>query len=160
MRASLFYCTGIRGRLKAMKKIITLTALCVVVASIATWYWRGTGDKVTHEIKLDGHSLTVEFARTPDEHTRGLMYRHELAENAGMLFLFTEAGQKTFWNKNTLIPLDVIWLYNDQVVGVGQLPAIDAGLTTIISPPNTNRVLEVNRGWAERHGVQIGARMW
>ncbi len=118
------------------------------------------GDIVIHEITLSGHKLNVEFMRTPTEQQRGLMYRRELDEDDGMLFLFTESGQKTFWNKNTYIPLDIIWLYEDQVVGISQLPAISEGLITVSSPSNTNRVLEVNRGWSERHGIQIGARMW
>ncbi len=130
----------------------------------AYWYQQQTrradDGADTHKMTFGSYALDVEFARTNAEHRRGLMHRYKLDEDSGMLFLFAESGQKIFWNKNTYIPLDVIWLYENQVIGISQLPAISEGLVTISSPPNTNRVLEVNRGWSARHGIQIGARMW
>ncbi len=114
----------------------------------------------TQEIILGENKLIVELARTSSEHARGLMHRRELAENAGMLFLFESSSLQTFWNKNTLIPLDVIWIRGDVVIGVDVLPTINEGLTTVSSPSEVDRVLEVNSGWAERHNIQIGARVW
>lgn len=53
----------------------------------------------------------LEIARTNEEHARGLMGRKYLCENCGMLFVFKEEAERTFWMKNTLIPLD-IYFYN------------------------------------------------
>ena len=57
-----------------------------------------------------GTSVSVELARTDAERARGLMDRRELAPDAGMLFLFDETAEHPFWMKNTLIPLDMIFI--------------------------------------------------
>ncbi len=107
-------------------------------------------------LRVGASSINVELARTPDEHARGLMYRKSMPEDSGMLFLFSESREQIFWNKNTLIPLDIIWVQDKQVVGLIQLPVIADGLKTVSSQKNVDAVLEVNLGWAERHGIKIG----
>lgn len=101
-------------------------------------------------------SVTVEVARTPEELARGLMYRNALADNAGMLFVFPETDEHTFWMKNTLIPLDMIFIGEDgRVVGVVESAA--PGTTTMRSVGAPSRyVLEVNGGWARAKGVRRG----
>ncbi|HET7755274.1 MAG TPA: DUF192 domain-containing protein, partial [Anaeromyxobacteraceae bacterium] len=104
-------------------------------------------------------SVAVEVARTPDELARGLMNRTSLAEDAGMLFVFPATEEHTFWMKNTLIPLDMIFISEDRtVVGV----VADAAPLTLDarSPGVASRyVLEVTGGWAARHGVAPGDRV-
>ena len=56
----------------------------------------------------------VEVALTPEEHARGLMYRSQLATDAGMMFVFDEPSIQRFWMKNTLIPLDMIFIGKDR----------------------------------------------
>ncbi|GHF25324.1 hypothetical protein GCM10017044_20130 [Kordiimonas sediminis] len=62
--------------------------------------------------KQDGSQveLLVELAKTPEETARGMMFRTELGDNQGMLFLFAESRRQRFWMKNTLIPLDIIFI--------------------------------------------------
>jgi uncharacterized membrane protein (UPF0127 family) len=57
-----------------------------------------------------GAVYRVEIARTPEEQAQGLMFRESLPERAGMLFLFPDKGVHQFWMKNTMIPLDMIWM--------------------------------------------------
>jgi len=104
------------------------------------------------------HTTTVELelARTKDERARGLMDRTTLGENSGMLFLFDTKGVQSFWNERTLLPLDVIWIDGNVVVGISSLPPITDGLKIINSTVPVDRVLEVNRGWSVLHNINVG----
>jgi uncharacterized membrane protein (UPF0127 family) len=103
--------------------------------------------------------VTVELARSDEERTRGLMYRRELAPEAGMLFFFAESEERAFWMKNTLIPLDMLFIDDGGRV-VGLIERAEP-LTTSPRDPGVpcRYVLEVNGGWAARHGVRPGDRV-
>lgn len=142
-----------------MRYKIRIAAICVlVIASIFFWQKNAQAPRsdglVT--LKIGNSLLAVELARTPEEHARGLMYRETLAEDRGMLFLFSESREQVFWNKNTFIALDIIWARNKKIIGISKLQAMADGLQTITSPEPVDSVLEVNAGWAERHGIKIG----
>jgi uncharacterized membrane protein (UPF0127 family) len=57
-----------------------------------------------------GSTYRLELAHTPEEQAQGLMFRESLPEKTGMLFLFGDKGVHRFWMKNTMIPLDMIWM--------------------------------------------------
>lgn len=97
-------------------------------------------------IAVQGKSYTVWVADTPEKQQRGLMYVTQLRPDQGMLFVFPDRTVRTFWNKNTLIPLDLIWMNDDVVVGASSLPAIKGeAITRVSSPEPVNQVLEVSR---------------
>jgi len=99
--------------------------------------------------------VAVEIARTEEERARGLMRRPSLAEDAGMLFIFDEVGDHAFWMKNTLIPLDMIFIGEDgRVTGI-VARAEPGSLQPRLGGPS-RFVLEVNGGWAEARGVAVG----
>ena len=101
--------------------------------------------------------VEVEFARTPESQTRGLMHREQLEDGHGMYFEFDDDTIRRFWMHNTLIPLDMIFVDKDGVV-VGVVheaePLTDE--TRFVETPSRN-VLEVPGGWCRRHGVAAGA---
>jgi len=101
--------------------------------------------------------VKVELARTPEESTRGLMYREKLAPDAGMLFLFREeVDARAFWMKNTLIPLDIIFITHDKrVLGIVE-NAEPLTLDQRKVPGRSQFVLEVIGGWSSAHGVGPG----
>jgi uncharacterized membrane protein (UPF0127 family) len=107
------------------------------------------------------HTVTVEVARTDAEHERGLMYRQDLAEDAGMLFVFPESAPRAFWMKNTLVPLDMLFIDEAGVVAGLVRDAEPLTLTPRGPGPGISAryVLEVRGGWAARHGVGPGARV-
>ena len=105
------------------------------------------------------HAVRVEVARDEASRTRGLMERSSLAADAGMLFVFDESDVHTFWMRNTLIPLDMIFVDDaGRVVGV-----VERAEPLTLSPRDvgvpSRYVLEVNGGWAAAHGVKAGDRV-
>jgi uncharacterized membrane protein (UPF0127 family) len=101
--------------------------------------------------------VVAELARTEAEHERGLMFRERLGDEEGMLFVFGAEDEHAFWMKNTLIPLDMIFVDGGRhVVGVvnaspGSLEPRSAG--------RSRWVLEVRGGWAAARGVARGDRV-
>jgi len=103
--------------------------------------------------------VSLEVAATPAERERGLMYRTSLAEGRGMLFVFDADGNQSFWMKNTLIPLDLLFIARDgTVVGI-HANATPLSTANIAVGKPSRYVLEVPGGWAARHGVAAGAQV-
>jgi uncharacterized membrane protein (UPF0127 family) len=103
--------------------------------------------------------VNVEVADTARLRARGLMYRRELDQDQGMLFIFPQEDQKFFWMKNTYIPLDMIFINEDlEVVGILEnVEPLTEELRSVGVP--SILVVEVNGGWAARHGVEKGCRV-
>jgi len=101
----------------------------------------------------------VEIAKTQAERARGLMFREGLEQNKGMLFVFDREGAYSFWMKNTLIPLDIIWMNgNKEVVFISKdsQPCKENQCPSIIPEEKALYVLEVNAGIAEKIGLLVG----
>lgn len=100
--------------------------------------------------------VTVEVAATPGQQSLGLMYRKELGANAGMLFVFDTSVEHPFWMKNTVLPLDMIFLGDDRkVVGIVK-DAVPFTTTSRTVGVPSRYVLEVNAGFSEKHHVKTG----
>jgi uncharacterized membrane protein (UPF0127 family) len=107
-----------------------------------------------------GAVYSLELALTPEDQAEGLMYRENLPEKAGMLFLFAEKSPHHFWMKNTMIPLDMIWLDEaGRVVYVSaNTPPCKADPCPTYGPDtDVRQVLEIAGGLAEKEGVRVGA---
>jgi uncharacterized membrane protein (UPF0127 family) len=103
--------------------------------------------------------VALEVADTPERQQRGLMYRQALPEGHGMLFVFDDDDDRTFWMKNTLIPLDMLFIAADgRVVGI-HAEATPLSTASIGVGTPSRFVLEVPGGWAARHGIAPGARV-
>jgi uncharacterized membrane protein (UPF0127 family) len=101
-------------------------------------------------------AVTVEVAVTPAQQSLGLMYRKEMGTNAGMLFVFDRTVEHPFWMKNTVLPLDMIFLGDDRkVVGIVH-DAVPFTTTSRTVGVPSRYVLEVNAGFSARHGVRTG----
>ncbi len=109
-----------------------------------------------------GAVYTLEIARTPEEQSQGLMYREALAPRTGMIFLFSDGGAHHFWMKNTMIPLDILWLDAG-----GKVLFVSANTPPCKSDPCPTYgpeapapiVLEIAGGLASREGAQPGASL-
>lgn len=93
-------------------------------------------------------SFEVELADTPEKRTQGLMFRDSLEKNKGMIFSFAEEGFHAIWMKNTLIPLDVIWISKDQrVVDMKTLSPCETEPCPSFRPRSPAKfILEINKG--------------
>ena len=107
-----------------------------------------------------GAVYKLELARTPEEQQQGLMFRESLPPGSGMLFLFGEPGVHQFWMKNTMIPLDMIWLDADgKVLFVSaDTPPCKADPCPSYGPdkPAVN-VLEIPGGMAKKEKIEAGS---
>jgi uncharacterized membrane protein (UPF0127 family) len=103
--------------------------------------------------------FAIEVADDPSERAQGLMFRETLGRTAGMLFVYDEPQSVSFWMKNTLIPLDMIFVDKRGVVRDIHHRAIPGDLTPISSGPDILAVLEINGGLAKRYGITPGTQM-
>lgn len=103
--------------------------------------------------------FSVELADDPAERSRGLMNRESLSASAGMLFVYEEPQHAQFWMKNTLIPLDMIFIDATGVVTRIHENAIPLDLTAIDGGPDVTAVLEINGGMARTLGISVGSQV-
>jgi uncharacterized membrane protein (UPF0127 family) len=105
------------------------------------------------------YKFEVEIVTTPETRAQGLMYRKALAANAGMLFIYPAEQPVSFWMKNTLIPLDMLFLKADGKIAHIAHNAVPLDETPIDSGAAVNAVLEVNGGTAVALGIKEGDRV-
>ncbi len=105
------------------------------------------------------HRFTVEFADNDERRTLGLMHRRQMAADAGMLFDFKRDGPVAMWMRNTLIPLDMLFVDRDGIVRHIHERAVPMSEAIISSEENVRAVLELNGGTAARLGLKKGDRL-
>lgn len=103
--------------------------------------------------------VLLEVVDTPRAIQRGLMYRKHLPPDRGMLFIFPDERPRSFWMKNTLIPLDMIFVRDDLTVTNVVERAEPLTLDSRRSTEPARYVIEVNGGWAAAHGVGAGTSL-
>ena len=103
--------------------------------------------------------FTVEVADEPSERSRGLMHRESMPRGAGMLFVYDAPQRATFWMRNTLIPLDMIFADEAGIVTRVHENAIPLDETTIEGGNDVQFVLEINGGLAGRLGISPGTEL-
>jgi uncharacterized membrane protein (UPF0127 family) len=102
--------------------------------------------------------IPVEIAATDAERKRGLMGRTALAEDAGMFFVFDREQQLSFWMKDTLIPLSIAYINESgRIVDIQDMKPLDE--TPHPSAEPAKYALEVNQGFFNEHGVEVGNKV-
>ena len=110
-------------------------------------------------IKIDtGETLyfNIELAASADEQAKGMMYRTEMGDYDGMLFVFPDESMRTFWMKNTLIPLDMLFLDHAGRIHHIHHSALPQDLSYISSKYPSKAVLEIKGGTAAKLGIKVG----
>jgi uncharacterized membrane protein (UPF0127 family) len=157
---------------RALRPLLVPVALLVLLAAACSGDGGDDGDgsgdgsgdganTVTlNVVDEDGRSerLTVELARTPTERAIGLMFRDELAEDGGMLFVFAADTGSGFWMRDTTFPISVAFIREDgTIIDIQDMEPLTDDLHY---PPQPYRYgLELNEGWFERHEYGVGDRV-
>lgn len=141
-----------------MRAIVMGLAL-VLVSSTSHAQWALKRGEATF---ADKTRVVIEIADNDDTRQRGLMFRKTMAPTEGMIFVFPTPGDYPFWMKNTLIPLDMLWLdAQARIVAIAHsVPPCKADPCPTFPPPNptglATYVIELVSGFAKAHNVQVG----
>jgi hypothetical protein len=114
-----------------------------------------------NEVCFGDDCFNVEIADTNDDRARGLMFRESLCDSCGMLFIYDKPGDRKFWMKNTLIPLDIIWLDSDyKVIYIANaVPCVTEECRLYGPEMDSNYILEINSGISSEIGLEIGSEL-
>ncbi len=145
-----------------MKRIVyVLPALLLLIASGwgAAAGEGGATSTLTIRSASGAHSFSVEVADTPERRSLGLMHRRSMPANAGMLFDFKSDQPVAMWMRNTVIPLDMLFIARDgRIVNIAER-TVPFSETGIPSRGPVRAVLELNAGTAARLGIKPGDRV-
>ena len=116
------------------------------------------GNKI-NKLCIKDNCFDVEVADTLEKRETGLMFREQLASNSGMLFIFGKEDVYNFWMKNTLIPLDIIWIdKNNEIIFIKEnvQPCKTEQCETFGPNEKALYILEINGGLAKEIGLKVG----
>ena len=113
-------------------------------------------DRVTVTGDFGTVRFQVDVADDPEERARGLMFVEEMGRFEGMLFVYEGPRRATFWMRNTLIPLDMLFAAPDGTITFIHPEAVPLDETTIVGSDGVQYVLEINGGLAARLGIEAG----
>lgn len=109
----------------------------------------------TRSLVVGGETVVVEIADDPVERNRGLMYRDALGADRGMLFVYPDEQNRSFWMKDTKIPLTIAYLdAKGVIVHLADMRPLDT--SSVPSGKPAMYALEMTQGWFAEHGVRVG----
>jgi hypothetical protein len=111
-------------------------------------------------IKLSAgmHLIDTQVAASPEQRAIGLMFRQDMPQSEGMLFVFEQAAQQCFWMKNTLLPLTAAFVAEDgTIVNLADMKPQTTDSHCSTQP--VRYVLEMNRGWFAKKGIKAGFKL-
>ena len=139
-----------------MKKYIALAAAVLAFAAAAQ-----DGPQLNlPRVKLTTgmHVIDAQVATTTEQRMTGLMFRQEMPQHEGMLFVFEYPSQQCFWMKNTLLPLSVAFVDDDgTIVNLDEMQP--QTLNSHCSAKPVRYVLEMNKGWFSKKGIKAGTKL-
>ena len=147
-------------RIYLLRKRSVLFAICYLLFVIFSCKALEKFDK--RELVIEGKAgnvtLTVELALTPAQREQGLMYRKELKDGEGMLFVFQSDQVLSFWMKNTFVPLSIAYISHDgRILEVFDMQP--QNLDPVRSSRSVRYALEVPQGWFSRVGLGPGDKL-
>jgi uncharacterized membrane protein (UPF0127 family) len=123
--------------------------------------WAQTGPQPrldTLTLSAGMHNIRAEVARTPLQTQTGMMFRTEMAQHEGMLFVFEGLARRCFWMRNTLLPLSIAFIADDgRIVNLADMEPQSEQSHCSAEP--VRFALEMNQGWFAKRGIKPGFRL-
>lgn len=141
--------------------MIRRTALFVLLGLFTTASWPQEApqrDLPRVTLKAGMHLIQAQVASTPQQRATGLMFRQDMPNNEGMLFVFDEPAVQCFWMKNTLLPLTAAFVTDEGTI-VNLTDMKPQTLDSHCSEKPVRYVLEMNLGWFAKRGLKAGSRL-
>jgi hypothetical protein len=110
------------------------------------------------ELSAGMHRIDAQVAMAPEERQIGLMFRKDMPQHEGMLFVFEQPAQQCFWMKNTLLPLTAVFVADDGTI-VNLADMKPQTLDSHCSSKPVRYVLEMNQGWFAKKGIKAGTKL-
>jgi uncharacterized protein len=147
--------------MKAIQRTFSLLALLGYTALYATSATAQDEPQLKlARIKLSAgmHQIDTQLAQTPEQRQIGLMWRKEMPQHEGMLFIFEQPSQQCFWMKNTLLPLTAAFVADDgTIVNLEDMKPQTTEPHCSAKP--VRYVLEMNKGWFAKKGIKAGSKL-
>ena len=144
------------------KYLIFIFLILVIIVLVMVFNKNNPETSEESKVCINNKCFIVEIADTLEQRTKGLMNRQSLAQDKGMLFVFDQEANHSFWMKNTLIPLDIIWINKDkQVVDIEEniQPCKTDPCQRYNPDQKANYVLELNAGQSDQAQIKIGDKV-
>ena len=146
----------------AVSRLLLIGLLCLSGTAASAQSGLATFERETLTIVTregDEHSFTVEMALDPKQQAQGLMFRREMAADAGMLFIYQPSREAVMWMQNTFLPLDMLFIKSDgRIVKIVER-TVPQSTKRIPSGEPITGVLELNGGTVSRLGIKEGDRV-
>ena len=142
--------------IRTMKKLFALAAFLAATLAMA----QDAPQMNLPRVKLSAgmYQIDAQVAGTEDQRMTGLMFRKEMPQHEGMLFVFEYPSPQCFWMKNTILPLSVAFIADDgRIVNIDEMKP--QTLDSHCSTEPVRYVLEMNKGWFSKKGIKAGAHL-
>ena len=145
----------------AFRTLTLVLALAAALLGCGTAAWSQEQPQMNLQrltLSAGMYRIDAQVAQTPEQRQTGLMYRKEMPQAEGMLFVFDQAGVQCFWMKNTLLPLTAAFVADDGRI-VNLVDMKPQTTDSHCSEEPVRYVLEMNQGWFARKNIQKGFRL-
>jgi len=141
-----------------MPKKIVIGIILIFFAITAYVYFN---QKFYSYVEIKGYKFFVELADTQFKQTQGYSNHQPIKDNEGMLFVFSNNTERSFWMKDMLFPLDMIWISDNKIINISRNlpPEGETPINKYYSGQPSNYVLEINGGLSDKLGLKIGDKV-
>jgi len=146
-------------RIRSMNKSLRRLVLALSLAASSALAQNAPQPKLdTITLSAGMHNIRAEVARTPMQTQTGMMFRREMAQHEGMLFVFDSVERRCFWMKNTVLPLSIAFIADDgRVVSLADMKPQTEESHCSAEP--VRFALEMNQGWFAKRGIKPGFKL-